>query len=113
MILLVGDSNLRNVVEENQKAISTKLNDEIVFEQAGTNESLKTILEASATEYNQVVIATLLNEITKLGKAVKTRDDIINTVTKQQAEIVAKPQHQVHRLTPLHEVRATLAPRQT
>jgi hypothetical protein len=90
MILLVGDSNLRNVVEENQKAISTKLNDEIVFEQAGTNESLKTILEASTTEYNQVVIATLLNEITKLGKAVKTRDDIINTVTKQQAEIVAK-----------------------
>ena len=90
MILFVGDSNLRNVVEENQTALKATLKEDIAFEQAGTNEALKTVLEAAIlSDYTRVVIGTILNEIAAKGKTVKTRDDIINSVTKEQADIVA------------------------
>jgi hypothetical protein len=90
MILIIGDSNLRNVVEENQLEIKNKLGEEIVFEQAGTNDSVKAILEANEVPYNRIVIGTLLNEIGRLARIVKTRDDIINNITKEQADIIAK-----------------------
>ncbi len=91
MILFVGDSNLRNVVEENQTTIKTKLGEDIVFEQAGHNESVKTILEGAEFEsYSTVVIATILNEIGVKGKLVRTRDEVINAVTKEQIDIVSK-----------------------
>ncbi len=91
MILFVGDSNLRNVVEENQTAIKNKLGEDIVFQQAGHNESVRAILEDTEFEsYSTVAIATILNEIGVKGKLVRTRDDIINSITKEQVDIVAK-----------------------
>jgi len=90
MILIVGDSNLRNVVEENKLEIQGKLNEEVTFEQAGTNDSIKAILDANKHSCSTIVIGTLLNEIGKLAKAVKTRDEVINNVTKEQAEIIAR-----------------------
>ena len=90
MILFVGDSNLRNVVEENQRTIQTKLNEDINFEQAGTNEALQAILDdAEVDNYNRVVIGTILNEIAAKGKTAKTRDEVINTVTLDQAQLLA------------------------
>jgi hypothetical protein len=89
MIFIIGDSNLRNVVEGNQQTIKDKVGEDIVFEQAGNNESLKASLEkANIANYSKVVIGTVLNEITHKAKAVKSRDDIINAVTHEQASIV-------------------------
>ncbi len=90
MILIVGDSNLRNVVEENQHEIQSKLQEDIVFEQAGTNESLKAILEAVEKDYSKIVVGTLLNEVAKLARIVKTRDEVINNIAKDQSDIIAK-----------------------
>jgi hypothetical protein len=92
MILIIGDSNLRNVVEGNQQEIRTKLGEGVVFEQAGTNDSIKLSLDAITpeTEYSKIVIGSILNEISKLAKTVKTRDDVINNIAREQAEIIAK-----------------------
>ena len=82
MILFVGDSNLRNVIEENQRGIQTKLGEDVGFEQAGTNEALESILEATViSNYSRIVVATILNEVAAKGKAAKTRDEVINTIT--------------------------------
>ena len=91
MTTFIGDSNLRNVVEEHQRLLQTKFKGDIVFEQAGTNEALKAVLEtADLTLCSKVVVATILNEIAVKGKVAKTRDEIINTTTKEQLDIVTK-----------------------
>jgi hypothetical protein len=91
MILFVGDSNLRNVIEENQSLIKTKLKEDVIFEQAGQNESLRSILDdAIISNYSKVIIGTLLNEIGVKGKTVRTRDEVINQVTKEQVDIISK-----------------------
>ena len=91
MILIIGDSNFRNVIEEQQRLLQAKFKVDVVFEQAGTNEALKTILEAKdLTSYSRIVIATILNEIAVKGKVAKTRDEVINNTTKDQIDIIAK-----------------------
>ncbi len=89
MILIIGDSNLRNVVEENQRQIQTALNEEIVFEQAGTNDSIKAILEAQTSTFTKIFIGSILNEIGKLAKVARTRDEVINNITKEQIDIIS------------------------
>ncbi len=91
MILFVGDSNLRNVVEENQQVLKNKLGEDTIFEQAGTNEALKTALQTHNDKvFTKVIVGTLLNEVGYKGKAVKSRDDVINNITKEQVDIMIK-----------------------
>jgi len=91
MIYFIGDSNLRGSIEENQNLLEEIFNSSSIFEQAGSNEAIKATLETieDITKYSKIYIASLLNEITIKGKLVKTRDEIINQVTKTQAEIVS------------------------
>ena len=90
MTLFIGDSNLRASIEENQTYLKTLFSGNTTFEQAGTNDAVKIILEKVPDEdtYGKIFIGTILNEIAYKGKPAKTRDEIINTITRQQAELV-------------------------
>jgi hypothetical protein len=90
MIYFIGDSNLRGSIEDNQQDLEKLFNEPSIFEQAGSNEALKATLDTitDITRYSKIYIATLLNEVTVKGKVAKTRDEVIGTITKTQAEIV-------------------------
>ncbi len=90
MIYFIGDSNLRGSIEDNQNELEHLFNEPSIFEQAGSNEAIKATLESieNISRYSKIYIGSLLNEITHKGKVAKTRDEIIGTVTKAQADIV-------------------------
>ena len=88
MAFFVGDSNLRSSIEENQTVLGNIFTEGTTFEQAGSNDALKIVLAGETSQYTKIFIGTILNEIAVKGKAAKTRDEVINNVTKQQAEII-------------------------
>ena len=89
MSLFIGDSNVRQVIEENHSCLDAYFNEDVTFEQAGTNEALEAILEGiSDTSYNRIIICTILNEVAAKCKTAKTRDENIDAITKKQVEIV-------------------------
>ncbi len=63
MILLLGDSNFRNTLEEHGESLTASIGEEIKFFMVTSNESLKLQLENREDEPKIVVIGTPLNEI--------------------------------------------------
>ena len=86
MILLVGDSNLRQVLEDKKEALEEELEEEVVFEQATTNETIQVVLNREREQYPKIVfISSILNEIAaKIGKGTKTREEAIKNVSQEQ-----------------------------
>ncbi len=89
MIVILGDSNIRQTLDNHQAEIENAIQDKIVFEQVTTNEALKIALEKQREEQPWLFyISSVLNEIAaKTGKG-KPREDTIRLVTQEQNEIV-------------------------
>lgn len=89
MIIILGDSNIRQTLETHQKDIEKVVKDSVVFEQATTNEALKLALMKQREEQPWLFyISSILNEIAaKTGKG-KPKEDAIKTVTLEQNTIV-------------------------
>jgi hypothetical protein len=90
MILLVGDSNLRNTLEGSKERLEAAVGDEVQFKMATSTESIKTILEAVDQEPSVIFIHSPLNEIVKTVSKTpsKGRDETIRTVLEEQNRIV-------------------------
>jgi len=90
MILLVGDSNLRNTLEGNKERLEAAIEDEVQFKMGTSTESIKAILEAVDQEPSVIFIHSPLNEIVKIVSKTpsKGRDETIRAVLEEQNRIV-------------------------
>ncbi len=90
MILLLGDSNFRNMMEEHGESLSAAVGEEIKFFMATSNESIKLHLEGRTDEPKMVVIGTPLNEIVQKynDNKKKGRAETIREVLEEQNKLV-------------------------
>jgi hypothetical protein len=90
MILLIGDSNLRNCMDSNKDRLSTAVGEEIVFKMATSTESIKGILDSVDQEPGIIMILTPLNEVVKIvsKNQAKGRDETLRAVVEEQSKIV-------------------------
>lgn len=89
MIVILGDSNIRQTLDNHQAEIEAAVNDKVVFEQVTTNEALKIALDQQREVQPWLFyISSILNEIAgKTGKG-KPREETIRAVTLEQNEKV-------------------------
>ena len=88
-LLIIGDSNARQTLEENQADIERFFKDDLTFEQAGTNEAVEIVLDGTvAANCSRIVIATILNEVAAKCKTAKSRDENVDIIAKKQIETV-------------------------
>jgi hypothetical protein len=96
MILLLGDSNLRQTFEIFGDQLKTKLDCEVIFEQTQTNESIKAALEKPREiKPNIIYINSILNEISSKVSRGKAIVDVIKNVTVEQNDIVNKAANEI------------------
>jgi hypothetical protein len=90
MIVIYGDSNYRNMLEQHKTQLSATLEDEITFKMVTSNESLKTQLESLVEAPKIIIIGTHLNEVVRTVSVNKTkgRDDTIRAVICETSRIV-------------------------
>jgi hypothetical protein len=91
MILIIGDSNFRNVLDTHGEALSATIKEKITFLMNTSNESLKTELGKLAAPLPKIIIVSApLNEIVQKAKQApkKGRADIIKAVVEEQNKIV-------------------------
>jgi hypothetical protein len=90
MILLVGDSNLRNTLEGNKERLEAAIGDEVQFKMGTSTESIKAVLEAADQVPSIIFIHSPLNEIVKTVSKTpsKGRDETIRAVLEEQSRIV-------------------------
>ncbi len=89
-IHLLGDSNLRNMLEINKERLVTATNEEFVFKMASSNESIKTYLETITDNPKMIFIMTPVNEVVKLVQKNpgKGRDETLRSVIEEMSKIV-------------------------
>ena len=95
MIVVIGDSNFRELMNSHKDQIEAEVSENIVFRQATTNESLKIALaeESEDGEKPKVIfVGANLNEIaSRVTKSKKQgRDETVKTVVMEQNSIVNK-----------------------
>jgi hypothetical protein len=90
MILLLGDSNFRNTMEEHGESLTAAIGEELKFFMVTSNESLKLQLENRDDEPKIVVIGTPLNEIVHKynDNKKKGRAETIREVLEEQNKLV-------------------------
>jgi hypothetical protein len=90
MILLLGDSNLRNTLEANRERLSAAVGEEINFKMTTTTESIKLALNATDQEPKIIFIHTPLNEVVRIvsKNQAKGRDETLRAVIEEQNRIV-------------------------
>jgi hypothetical protein len=89
MILLLGDSNLRQTFEAHKAEIEAAAEEEVEFDQATTNEALKVSLAKSRKEAPCLVfVSTILNEIAASTGKGTSRDAVVKAVATEQLELV-------------------------
>jgi hypothetical protein len=82
MILLLGDSNLRQTFEEYGEQLKSSLDCDIVYEQTSHNETIKAALEKERDPKPTVIyINSILNEISNKVSRGKAIVDVIKNVT--------------------------------
>jgi hypothetical protein len=92
-VVMIGDSNLRNMLEESRERLSTAVGEEIVFKMATSNESTKAHLESLDKMDQQpkiIIVLTPLNEVVKILQRSqgKGRDETLRSVIEEQNKIV-------------------------
>jgi hypothetical protein len=91
MILLLGDSNLRQTFEEYGEQLKSSLDCDIIYEQTSHNETIKAALEKERDPKPTVIyINSILNEISNKVSRGKAIIDVIKNVTLDQNDIVNK-----------------------
>ena len=95
MIVIIGDSNYREICTSLKGKFETDLGEKIIFRQATTNESLKLVLEEeeeSGEKPKVIVVGANLNEIaTRVTKNQKKgRDETVKTVVMEQNSAINK-----------------------
>jgi len=89
MYLLIGDSNLRQTYLQYKNTLNNEIGEEIVFEQATNNESIKLALEKERDPAPELVyISSILNEISKNTGKGKPTEGIIKAVTEEQNIVI-------------------------
>jgi hypothetical protein len=89
MYLLIGDSNLRQTYLQYKNTLNNEIDEEIVFEQATNNESIKLALEKERDPAPELVyISSILNEISKNTGKGKPTEGIIKAVTEEQNIVI-------------------------
>jgi hypothetical protein len=90
MIVIYGDSNYRNMLEQHKTQLCASLEEEIIFKMVTSNESLKTQLEALTDSPKVIIIATHLNEVVRTVSVNKNkgRDETIRSVVGETSRIV-------------------------
>ena len=91
MILVLGDSNYRNMIEVYGETLSSSVGDEVVFEFVSSVESLRLALTTREDTPSVVIIGSPLNEIaTRINKNQKKgKDETVKTVIQEQVRTVA------------------------
>ena len=87
MIIIIGDSNYRDVCTSLKEKMEAEVGETIVFKQASTNESLKIMLEEEIREGETpkvIIVGANLNEIATRAKGNKGRDEMVKTVVMEQ-----------------------------
>jgi len=91
MILVLGDSNMRQAFEAHKAEIEAAAGEDIIFEQATTNEALKVCLSKPRESTPELVfISTILNEIAARCVKGTSRETTIRAVTNEQLELINK-----------------------
>jgi hypothetical protein len=90
MILLLGDSNFRNMMEVHGEALSANVGEEIKFHMATSNETIRIHLEGRTDTPKVVIIGSPINEIVlKYNENKKKgRAETIKEVLEEQYKIV-------------------------
>jgi hypothetical protein len=90
MILLLGDSNFRNMIQEHGESLSAAVGEEVKFSMATSNESLKLQLENREDTPKIVIIGAPLNEINQKynENKKKGRAETIREVLEEQNKLV-------------------------
>ena len=91
MILVLGDSNYRNMMEIYGETMSASVGDVVLFEFVSSVESLRLALTTREDIPSVVIIGSPLNEIaTRITKNQKKgKDETVKTVIQEQVKIVA------------------------
>jgi len=105
MILLIGDSNYRNLLDTYGEALSAAVKEKINFLMNTSNESLRVELAKKGNpEPKIIIVAAPLNEIVHKAKQApkKGRADIIKAVVEEQNRIVNTSATKDGRLGTIH-----------
>ena len=97
MIVVVGDSNYREICTTLKDKIEAEIGEKLVFRQATTNESLKIALEEEEEDGGTpkvILVGANLNEIATRAKGNKGRDEMVKTVVMEQNSAVNKWAHE-------------------
>ena len=89
MIVIIGDSNFRELYNSHNDQIEEEVSEKILFRQATTNESLKLALAEESEDGEKpklIIVGANLNEIvTRIAKNPKKgRDEVVKTVVMEQ-----------------------------
>ncbi len=89
-ILLLGDSNLRNCLEQFKPQLVTKIGEEVTFKMASSNETIKAHLESAQADTRIIFIMSPVNEVVKIVQKSpgKGRDETLRTVIEDLSKIV-------------------------
>ena len=93
MIIIIGDSNYRDICSTLKDNIEAEVGENIIFKQASTNESLKILLEEEEKDGEKpkvIIVGANLNEIATRAKGNKGRDEMVKTVVMEQNSAVNK-----------------------
>ena len=93
MIIVIGDSNYREICGTLKENIENEVGEKLVFRQATTNESLKLALdeeEENGEKPKVIMVGANLNEIATRAKGNKSRDEMVKTVVMEQNSAVNK-----------------------
>ena len=87
MIVVIGDSNYREICATLKDKIESETGERLIFRQATTNESLKIMLEEEEENGDKpkvIMVGANLNEISTRAKGNKGRDEMVKTVVMEQ-----------------------------
>ena len=96
MIIIIGDSNYREICLALNDKFEAELGEKIVFKQATTNESLIVALEEvekGEEKPKVIMVGANLNEIALRAKGNKSRDEMVKTVVMEQNCAINKWAH--------------------
>ena len=96
MIVVIGDSNYREICSTLKANIEAEVGEVVIFRQATTNESLKVALdeeEENGEVQKVILVSANLNEIATRAKGNKSRDEMVKTVVMEQNSAINKWAH--------------------
>ncbi len=118
MILIIGDSNYRELVNKHKQQLEDETGETIIFKQCTTNDSLRLVL-SSAGEGGEVpkvfVIGAGLNKCaTKVKQSTKKKpEDVVKAIANDQNTVVLRQAENENKsifvlVPPLHTQRSSM-----